>query len=135
MPFFTARPLLPLILNRPNLDSVRPPSWTIQADYTLRPAIAGFGRITSADRAGALARTLLLKFAHGEVRVLDIECDLPFVEIRRDPPEKADADFRIEVELRTDRLPPPGRVEGVLKIRTSDPTFPSIFVPVLAEIE
>ncbi len=101
-----------------------------RADYQLRPATVDFGQLPRASESPSTL-TLQLRFPHAEVRILDIESSLDFLDIRRDPPSAAASFFRIEVSL-PEKLPT-GKISGVLKIRTSDPSlaFTSQYSPPL----
>jgi hypothetical protein len=79
-----------------------------------------------------LTKTFLIKRRAGEMAILEIETDIPFLEIVQDPPERSQT-FRIDVGLNMDRIVP-GTIDGTIRIKTDDTEFPELTLPVRGEV-
>ena len=64
----------------------------------------------------------------GSFEITSVACDLPAVAVMRSPERPSDR-FQIDVRLRPETVRP-GKLEGRIRIATSDPRFPDLVVPV-----
>ena len=109
----------------------------VKADLYADPDAVDFGavRLDQARTprvADLLAETLLVKRREGSFEITSVACDLPAVAVRR-LSEGASDSFEVDVHLRPETLRP-GRLEGRIRISTSDPRFPELVVPVQGEV-
>src|SRR5439155_10260304 len=109
----------------------------VKADLYANPDAVDFGTVhlDQARKPGLvdfLAQTLLVKRREGSFEITSVACDLPAVAVRR-LSEGASDSFEVDVHLRPETLRP-GRLEGRIRISTSDPRFPELVVPVRGEV-
>jgi hypothetical protein len=102
--------------------------------YTF-PDIVDFGTVSLGQLAGipSIIQTVLVKKREGEFDIDSITATLPYLHIRREPEGKSGT-FRIDVSLDLNELRP-GKVNGSLRIRTTDAEFPELEVPVRGELK
>ena len=111
----------------------------VKADLYANPDEVDFGTLPPdkvAKAPGGLAfltQTFLVKARRGEFEITAIESDLPALAITRSPAGRSGT-FRIDVALAPERLQP-GPLRGSLRIRTTDPAFPQLVVPVRATVQ
>ena len=65
--------------------------------------------------------------------ITSVTTDVPFLDIQQDPPERGQI-FRFDVGLDVDRIVP-GVIDGSIIIKTDDPEYPELVVPVRGEIK
>lgn len=105
--------------------------------YTF-PASLDFGTINLGELtrtrsiAHLLTQTVLVKKREGEFEINSVTSTLPFLRIHREPAGQSHT-FRIDVSLDHNELQP-GKVNGSLRIRTTDTEFPELEIPVQGEL-
>jgi len=82
---------------------------------------------------GASAQTVLLKKREGTFRIVTITTDVPGLSIARTP-EGQSGTFRLDATLAPDRLRR-GPLSGTIRIRTDDPRYPEIHLPVSGTVK
>jgi hypothetical protein len=80
-----------------------------------------------------LIQTFLVTRREGEMTITFVTTDVPFLDIQQDPPERGQI-FRFDVGLDMDRIVP-GKIDGTIIIKTDDPGYPELIVPVRGEIK
>jgi len=58
---------------------------------------------------------------------------VPALQLTRTPPDGAGQSFALDVRPERSKLKP-GKLEGTMRIATSDPSFPELVVPVRGEV-
>lgn len=110
----------------------------VKRDVSVTPEEVDFGSVPAARvklSAGALAlmtQTILVKKRDADFTVTGIETDLPFLTVETEPKGRAGT-FKLSIGLDPDKFTS-GKFSGSLKIKTDDPRFPEITVPVSGEI-
>jgi hypothetical protein len=105
--------------------------------YTF-PDIVDFGTVSLGQLARTTSildistQTVLVKKREGEFEINSVTSTLPFLRIHREPAGKSGT-FRIDVSLDPNELRP-GKVNGSLRIRTTDAEFPELEIPVRGEL-
>jgi hypothetical protein len=105
--------------------------------YTF-PDIVDFGTVSLGQLARTTSildiftQTVLVKKREGEFEINSVTSTLPFLRIHREPAGKSGT-FRIDVSLDHNELRP-GKVNGSLRIRTTDTEFPELEIPVQGEL-
>jgi Protein of unknown function (DUF1573) len=104
--------------------------------YTF-PDTVDFGTISLGELARTrsipnLTQTVLVKKREGEFEINSVASTLPFLRIHRVPAGRSNT-FRIDVSLDHNELLP-GKVNGSLRIRTTDTEFPELEIPVRGEL-
>jgi hypothetical protein len=105
--------------------------------YTF-PGSVDFGTISLGELARTrsiadlLTQTVLVKKREGEFEINSVTSTLPFLRIRREPAGQSNT-FRIDVSLDHNKLQP-GKVNGSLRVRTTDTEFPELEIPVQGEL-
>lgn len=120
-------------------DDPAHPRVTVPVNLIVRPELyaspggVGFGRVSLArltqqpSRLALLAKTVLVKKRKGDFAITAIETDVPFIDIKQDPEGRSQV-FKIEVGFALARAAA-GEIDGVIRIRTDDPAFPELVVP------
>jgi hypothetical protein len=105
--------------------------------YTF-PDNVDFGTISLGELArtrsipNPVTQTVLVKKREGEFEINSVTSTLPFLRIHRQPASQSNT-FRIDVSLDHNELRP-GKVNGSLRIRTTDTEFPELEIPVQGEL-
>ena len=81
---------------------------------------------------GDVQKTIRLSSSNKPFRILEINCDLPFIEIQQGS-ETEDSIHALTLNLKSDS--PPGRFKGTITLRTDNQYQPEIEIPVLGTIE
>lgn len=94
------------------------------------PAAVYFGTLRTASLGGDLGRKQVIVTRHrGKgFQVLEAKSDLPFLTLEVAPQESGKS-YRIGIALVPAKVPK-GKIEGTLTIRTNDPAFPRLTLPV-----
>ena len=108
----------------------------VKPDLYADPDSVDFGTVAVGDPGNpgpadaAPTQTIVLKRRSGTFEIESISSDSPLVVATRTPASGASEAFTIDARLRPE-LPWPGAtVKGNLRIRTNDPKFPEVVVPV-----
>ena len=124
---------LTLLTDRPGADRIEIPVhlW-IKPDLYANPDTVEFGDVriadaTRADPRSALTQTLFLKH-RGVFEITSLRCDSPLVDVTRSPAGASDS-FQIDVRLRPEALRS-GTINGQIQVKTNDPRFPQLTIPV-----
>lgn len=110
----------------------------VKRDVSVTPDEVDFGNIPanrvklSANALALMTQTILVKKRAGDFAITGIETDIPFLTIETEPKGRA-ATFKLSIGLDPNKLTA-GEIRGSLKIKTDDPRFPEITVPVSGEI-
>jgi hypothetical protein len=111
----------------------------VKADVYVNREEVNFGQVDLArlkrnpTLLNLVTQTFLVKRREGDMAITSVESDVPFLEITRDPTERSQI-FRFDVAPGLDRIEP-GRIDGSIRIRTDDPKFPELVIPVRGEFE
>lgn len=111
----------------------------IKPDVFVNPASVDFRHLSlrqlraNPERLPLMTNTFLLKRREGEMTITSVETNVPFLDIRQDPPERSQT-FRFNVDLDLERIVL-GKIDGAIRIETDDPDFPELVVPVRGEIK
>jgi hypothetical protein len=126
-----------LLTDRPGMGRIDIPVhlW-IKPDLYANPDTVEFGDVHIADAAraeaeSALTQTLLIKH-RGAFEITSLRCDLPIVDVSHSPAGVSDS-FQIDVRLRT-RVLHPGTINGRIHVKTNDPRFPQLTIPVSGRV-
>ena len=109
----------------------------VKPDIFITPDQVDFGQLTLAqiknkpEVLDLIKQTLLIKRRDGEMTITSVTTDLPFLEVTHEPGGRAQA-FRLDVGLDPDQLGP-GLFKGSVKLKTDDPKFPELTIPVSGE--
>jgi hypothetical protein len=111
----------------------------VKPDIFLVPESVDFGRIDLAQIAhnpsllDLVQQTVIINRRLGLMTIDSIESDIPFLTIRTEP-DKPSQSFRLEVGLVKEKLQA-GTFKGNLIVKTNDPQFPELNIPVSVVIE
>jgi hypothetical protein len=111
----------------------------VKPDLYVAPPDVDFGRVNiggiqkTPDMGPIATQIFLVKRRDSEMTITSVTTDVPFLDIRQDPPERGQI-FRFDVGLDMDRIVP-GKIDGTIIIKTNDPEFPELVVPVRGEIK
>jgi hypothetical protein len=111
----------------------------VKNDLYAFPDSVDFGRVSIAQISrnpaflGFLKQTILVKKRTGTFRILSITTDLPALTIAQAPKGSPSGTFKIDVGIAAEHLRP-GSLDGTIRIRTDDPRFPELDVPVSGSI-
>lgn len=104
--------------------------------YTF-PDVVDFGTVSLAQLAKTpsilkvLTQTLLVKKREGEFEITGVTTTVPFLRIHLEPAGKSGT-FRIDVSLVQGEVRP-GKLDGSLRIKTTEGDFPELVIPVQGE--
>lgn len=125
-------------------DDPRYPEIAVPVNVFVKPEVYAnperieFGRVPLAmltpGRREMLTQTFLVKKRFGSLHIEAIDVDSPALTVTRDPPAGASDVFRIDVALKSGELAKRS-LRGTLRIRTDDPQFPLLTIPVSGELE
>lgn len=111
----------------------------VKPDIYVSPLDVDFGRV-NLDRLRKtpsmlpfLTQLFLISRREGEMTITSVTTDVPFLDIQQDPPERGQI-FRFDVGLDMERIVP-GKIDGTIIIKTDDPEYPELIVPVRGVIE
>ena len=108
----------------------------VKPDLYANPESVDFGTVAVGDpsnppiAAAAPSQTLMLKRRTGTFQIESISSDSPLLVATRSPASGASDSFLIDARLRPELLWPGATLSANLRIRTSDPEFPEVVVPV-----
>ncbi len=111
----------------------------VKSDVFVSPPDVIFGQVNMAQLRKQssmfplLTQTFLVKRRDSEMTITSVTTDVPFLDIQQDPPERGQI-FRFDVGLDMDRIVT-GKFDGSIIIKTDDPEFPELVVPVRGEIK
>ena len=109
----------------------------VKPDLYANPDAVDFGNVSRKQaakaNAAALTQTLVLKRRTGPFRIKAIDSESPFVEVTSTPKGPSDT-YTIAMQLRPDALKPGASLDEKVHIRTSDPDFPEIVIPVTGKV-
>lgn len=77
-------------------------------------------------------QSLIVTRRTGRLAITAIESDIPFIAVAQDPPGKAGT-FRLDIGLDLGKVFP-GKFQGNVRIRTDDPKFPVLSIPISGEL-
>ena len=112
----------------------------VKPDLYATPDAADFGEISlekirrSVGMLDLLKQAILVTSRREQFSIISIVCDLPAVTVRRTPSGAASRTFRIDVSLNQERLER-GPLNGSIIVRTSDPEFPELRIPVRGGVQ
>jgi hypothetical protein len=95
------------------------------------PAEVYFGSLLPHSREGELGHKQILvtrRSGKGGFRVLGATSDLPFLTLEVTPQEPGKS-YKVSIALVASKVPK-GKIEGTITVRTNDPAFPQVRVPV-----
>jgi len=98
--------------------------------YTFPDAL-DLGVLRPSELGRATQKLMVYRPGGSDFRVT-VATDLPALALRADPGPPGDR-WQVTITPRRERLVP-GRIEGVIMVRTNDPEFPALTVPVSGEI-
>src|SRR5258708_3222447 len=112
------------------------PLWVKPHPYP-NPESIDFGKVRieefgQTDVDALLTQTLFVKRRGGTFEITSIDCDSRAVVIARSPKGPSDS-FQIDVRLKREALSP-GDMSGKIRVRTTDPRYPEIVIPVSGTI-
>jgi hypothetical protein len=108
----------------------------VKPDLYANPDSVDFGTVAVGDpndapsAASAPTQTVMLKRRSGTFEIESISSDSPLLVATRSPASGPSDAFSIDARLRPELLWPGATVKGNLRIRTNDPKFPEVVVPV-----
>lgn len=108
----------------------------VKPDLYANPESVDFGTVPAGDpnnpppAGSAPSQTLMLKRRSGTFEIESISSDSPLLIATRSPASGASDSFTIDARLRPELLWPGATVNANLRIRTNDPKFPEVVVPV-----
>ena len=105
-----------------------PVNLLVKDDVYVNPESVDFGQITAASGP----ETFLLKTRRGPINIVSVTSDLPYLRVTHTDSDAAST-HRFRVELESFDLKP-GPFLGNIFIKTDDPSFPELKVPVHGEI-
>jgi hypothetical protein len=111
----------------------------VKNDLYAFPEKVDFGAVSTSQISrnpaliGYLKQRVLLKKRAGSFRILSVTTDVGPLTIARTPKGSASGTFELDVGIAPDRLRP-GSLDGTIRIRTDDPRFPELDVPVSGSI-
>jgi hypothetical protein len=111
----------------------------VKTELYVNPEVADFGVIELADLdanpglVDLLSQKLLVKRRAGTFELGAVTCDVPALSLTRTPADGAGQVFAVDVRPDASKLRP-GKLEGTMRIATSDPRFPELVVPVRGEV-
>jgi hypothetical protein len=111
----------------------------VKPDVYVNPEAVEFDPVQLADfstgpgQRNLPMETFLVKTRQDEIALTSVSTDLDCLDIKQSPPEGTSGIFRIDVRLQPARLRT-GPIAGSIRIRTSDPRFPELSVPVRGEV-
>jgi len=79
-----------------------------------------------------LTQTFVINRRSGKMKIIRAESDLAFLRVRVDPQTRADA-FTVSVEPIANQLKP-GEYTGSLRMRTDDPEYPELQLPIAIRV-
>jgi hypothetical protein len=107
----------------------------VKADLYANPDVVDFGTISrdAAQRPGAtdamLTQTAVLRHRSGAFQIKSIVSDSPLVVVTQSPSGPSES-FTLQMKLRPEALFAGTRIEGKVRVRTSDRRFPEIDLPI-----
>jgi len=110
----------------------------VKPDLYANPDVVDFGSISrdAAQRPGAdamLTQTAVLRHRAGAFEIKSIVSDSPLVVVTQSPSGPSDS-FTLEMKLRPEALFAGTRIEGKVRVRTSDRRFPEIDLPLAGSV-
>ena len=105
----------------------------IKPDLYANPDAVDFGTVSansSRQSADVASQSVMLKRRSGEFEIESIACDVPSVSVTRTPASGRSNGFSLDVRLRPRTLASVATFAGKIRVRTSDPKFPEIVIPV-----
>jgi hypothetical protein len=111
----------------------------VKPDIYITPPDVEFGHI---DLSGIQKMPGMLPIAtqifiitrrDSEMTITSVTTNVPFLDIQQDPPERGQI-FRFDVGLDINRIEP-GKIDGSIILKTDDPEYPELVVPVRGEIQ
>lgn len=110
----------------------------VKTEVYANPELIDFGAISleqlrvNPSLADLLSMTFLVKKRTGTFAIRSVTSDLPALTIRREPEGPSEV-FRVDVKLAPAMLRP-GELKGAVRVKTSDPRYPELLLPVVAQI-
>jgi hypothetical protein len=107
----------------------------VKPDLSANPDVVDFGTISrdAALRRGAadamLTQTAVLRHRAGAFEIKSIVSDSPLVVVTQSPSGPSDS-FTLEMKLRPEALFAGSKIEGKVRVRTSDRQYPEIDLPI-----
>jgi hypothetical protein len=110
----------------------------VKPDLYANPAEVDFGTVSAeqARQPGAaafLTQTLVLKRRTGTFQIKSIASASPLIAVTRSPEGPSDS-FTIQMKLRPEALTPGAKLDEKIRVKTSDPAFPEIVIPVTGAV-
>lgn len=111
----------------------------IKPDLYANPDSVDFGAVAreTAQQPGAveaLAQTAIIRRRSGTFHIKSIASDIPMVSVSQSPQEGANDSFTITLRLRPEALFAGARIDGKVRVRTDDPHYPEIVIPVTGSV-
>jgi hypothetical protein len=126
-----------LILQSTNGPITLPVHVWIKPDLYANPEAVDFGTVPSDSprpSADATAQTVVLRRRAGEFEIESIASDVAGVTVTRTPATGRSNSFTLNVRLRPRELASIASLAGNIRVRTSDPRFPEIVIPVTGSL-
>ena len=112
----------------------------VKPDLYVAPPDVDFGQVNLSGiqkkKPGMLpiaTQIFLVKRRDSEMTITSVTTNLPFLDIQQDPPERGQI-FRFDVGLKGNLIEP-GKIDGTIRIKTDDPEYPELIIPVRGEIK
>jgi len=122
--------VLEIFTDHPRFSVIKVPvNVFLKEDVYVNPESVDFGEIAGGTTG---PETFLLKKRHGRLEVLSIESDLPSLRITHSP-DVTGSSHQFLVDLQVSTLKD-GPISGHIYIKTDDPVFSEITVPVQGEV-
>ncbi|OFV99860.1 MAG: hypothetical protein A3F68_02825 [Acidobacteria bacterium RIFCSPLOWO2_12_FULL_54_10] len=111
----------------------------VKPDFYVFPEGVNFGGFRSEallkqpQLLALLKQTLVLSNRQGPLEIQQVETDLPFIEITREPASGKSDKFKLDITLVPEKLQK-GKIAGNIRIVTNDPKVPEFLIPVRGEV-
>lgn len=111
----------------------------VKPDLFVFPDLITYGTVSTAslrqqpELLNLLRKTLVVQKRAGNFRITSIQSTVPFLELTQTPTNQSQK-FQIVVGLVPDRIEP-GKIDGTITIKTDDPAFPELVIPVKGEFK
>jgi hypothetical protein len=126
--------------NDPNYPSIHlQVNLLVKPDIFLAPEEVDFGRISinrlkqDAALQELVQQTVVINRRRGKMSILSAESDIPAISVKAEPKGPSQT-FMLMVGLKSEKLKR-GEIQGNIRLKTDDPGFPELLIPVTGVIE
>ena len=102
----------------------------IKPDLYANPDAVDLGAVRADAGPDAVGQSVVLKRREGEFAIESVTSDVPALSVTRSPASGRSAAFKLDVRVRAQALAAAQSLAGTIRVRTSDPRFPEIDIPV-----